>query len=148
MTTKEDFESTYKLWRLAEIALQELRACNKAGIDINMGAWVRVDNDRVCSVCLAGAVMVNEYNVRRFVSSMIDSDLEGQRFRFFALDEIRCGRIADALVYLFELDSAGELDNSLIRLLDDAEKKIGEFDKKDPIVFIGNIVKLLKKMDI
>lgn len=63
MTNKEKFEQATTLWEIVEVALDEVKSCQEQGIVINMGSWVKYETDihTVCSVCLAGAVMVGLY---------------------------------------------------------------------------------------
>lgn len=147
MDLKEEFESTEKLWRLTEIALQELKSCKKQGIGIDMEYWVLFEGKKACSVCLAGAVMVNQYRLTGYDSllNIVVSD-----FRLSVLDKIRNCDFWEALcafrggMKLETPDTDGE-EKIFIR---DLERKAVRYNQENQITFLSNVVKLLKKHNL
>lgn len=99
-SNKELFETTDKLHVLLGIAIQDLQTCTDNGIDIAMDTWAKSEHngesERICTVCLAGAVMVNKY------SFMPDGACHYLPFagnlnkRFKTLDCLRTGKLGKA----------------------------------------------------
>lgn len=88
------------------LALQDIDAMEKAGHTIDMGEWVYKDLDGKCSVCLAGAVMLNRFpevekTLETISGSFVPSDFPGSiSLKLHALDAFRRGSLAYAFEYL------------------------------------------------
>lgn len=96
-----------KLSKLIRIALEDLEKCEVDSFYlIDMYDWVLKDNqDESCSVCFAGAVMVNRYSeVMDKLANQKDNEFfyflpcdVGDERKLIALENIRVGKIHAAL---------------------------------------------------
>ena len=86
------------------------------GIEINMCTWGHLKNGIVCSVCLAGSVMLQTEKIE-FSSLQIEHAMpeNNNKEAYVFLDEIRKGRLRCAF---YELDISYTLE-----IINDFEKK-------------------------
>ena len=95
--------SKLKPSELIELAMSDMKATIEQGIEINMSTWGERDpNDvsKICHVCFAGSVMLQEKDVS--VMKGIDFDSEASKYenQYQFLDSIRCGDLSDAMEHL------------------------------------------------
>ncbi len=116
---EEDFETTTKLSRLIEIALEDMEQAEQDGVTIDMGHWLvfRYEKQhfwswwkRSCTACLAGCVMKNTYGADKSHNGVIvrylgDSSSERRAnigMRMMALDCVRNHDFENAWSYMFQ----------------------------------------------
>ncbi len=108
---QDEFE-TAPLSRCIEIALADMKKALKDDVKIDMDMWVHYSTKHKCSVCLAGCVMINTYNV---TEEEVGHDGTGDdpshslvrfgtrinqhaiRDRLYAINDVRCGYMTGAL---------------------------------------------------
>lgn len=99
---------------LIRVALKDLRAAEKAkNLKIDMGHWVAKKPDGVCTVCMAGAVMMNLDGPAKFQKRVDNtfinlydetlpaevstpSDFQKEEAALDAINSLRSGHIAEA----------------------------------------------------
>lgn len=107
------FEKATKLWEILEIALSEMYLIERNPLyKINMGLWYQKESffnlktnewrqEKVCGVCLAGAVMAGcwpnyskkVYNNDGALSPSDFKEFDAAEQKFQALDNLRCGNV-------------------------------------------------------
>ncbi len=126
-----------KLWQLLEIALEDLRKCEKnPNVIVDMSKWLRPKDNGICQVCLAGATMYN----RGFRESIGWTD---DTWRIMdTINYLRTGSTDSAYARLWKLQTF----NRKYRSFD-----ICDYDRNDPGYFydqMGPYLAYLKKEDI
>lgn len=102
---KEMFNTTNKLWILAEIALNDLDNCISQGMEVDMEYWTLTDGEKICSVCLAGAILFCKYDIKPN-QWIVDLGLGRNVIkRLHALDYLQKGDIIDAYCYINNKDT-------------------------------------------
>lgn len=92
---KDEFLKADKLWKLLEIALDDVEYCQKNGIEIEMDDWYKYNKADICSVCLAGAVLFRTVHLDH-KSIFENKNISDALFkRIFILDDIRLGNRDD-----------------------------------------------------
>ena len=82
---------------LLTIALNDLKKTIKAGITINMDTWGRQVGTPECSVCFAGAVMLNTGNLKKDIYGQFDATESMVNIRqYHFLDCVRQGSLWQA----------------------------------------------------
>lgn len=82
---------------LIKLALADMEKVQRRGIKFDMTSWVDTDyqTNKICSVCMAGAVMTNTLDVK----SLYDLDRETEN-KMRALNELRSGHFYRAFGFL------------------------------------------------
>lgn len=75
-------------------AAEDAAALEKNGVVLDMRSWVEASNGVVCSVCLAGAIMVQRFGIQRFCAGPLSANT-GKSDELDSVDAIRGG------IYLF-----------------------------------------------
>lgn len=92
--------------KLIRVALKDLSAAEKAGMNVNMGCWYDKNKEGGCTVCLAGAVMARHFELDKdegvapstlWSRNLINSQTYD---KLRALDFFRSGQIENALEQL------------------------------------------------
>lgn len=93
--------------RLITMALKDLRASVKAGVQVNMHEWVYRTNSKTrCTVCFAGAIMKQRMDLGNWdiasPNGLFDDGLisHDDRSRLHALNKFRIGHVSEGLVCL------------------------------------------------
>ena len=86
---------------LLTIALSDLKKTINAGIKISMNIWGRNVGTPNCSVCFAGAVMLNTSKKKpNEYDGSFSNDYSINEDQYDFLDNIRIGRLSKALMFL------------------------------------------------
>lgn len=87
---------------LLRLALADLDAAKKSGVEINMDDWVGRGQKKKCAVCLAGAVMISRLDVPRDGrhSSPLEAHVNAEWRALQALNSLRSGWLEDAASWL------------------------------------------------
>jgi hypothetical protein len=85
---------------LLTIALSDLKKTIDAGIKINMNIWGRNVETPNCSVCFAGAVMLNTGKKKPDYFGDFSNDCSINKYQYNFLDCVRAGDLSGALMYL------------------------------------------------
>lgn len=86
-----------KLSDLILVSIEDMEACRAKGIKIDMNTYTTT-----CSVCQAGAVMINSLGAELGQFTLPSTYTEHTQNKLRALDEVRSGYIMNALRYLDE----------------------------------------------
>ena len=126
VSRKEDFETTTKLSRIMEIALEDLEEAEKDNVKINMANWLVYQRAPVykpwgatqCFACFAGCVMRNTFNVKgedvpswfRSVGTISYGPYTGENIsaRLYALDSVRSQHFHSAWELMYGSDNGPE----------------------------------------
>jgi len=88
-------------WTLIRDAIKDLELQEKQeGVKIEMNSWHDPYGGGACHQCLAGSVMARRLGVDTGAVAFPDNFPDDVRDRLRALEELRCGAIGDAYVYL------------------------------------------------
>ncbi len=92
----KNFVKADRLWKVLEIALEDMKNLQEMGVGVNMSKFVTVNYDNqenpfVCAVCLAGAVIYGRFGSTN--SCILPYQSKG---KLHQLDMIRQGRIRTA----------------------------------------------------
>lgn len=148
--------------KLIDIALKDLRKAEKTkGVVIDMDDWyvgdrevscilsgshLTVERHEVCSVCFAGAVMAGTLGRAGSKGYYEPIDFPGNADQLNALNELRCGNIADAAVDLDIVDSYSDAYHEMSDKYADLE--VPDYDNLNPEPFhkaMERIQKILKR---
>ena len=103
-----DVELPDKPSALIRLSLSDLKACEKAGYDVDMGSWHigatwlygEETKWKPCAVCLAGALMAQSLGLdNELTRSPMDFDTKTEKV-LCAIDAFRGGYIASGFIYL------------------------------------------------
>lgn len=95
--------------QLLKLAVADMKEVVGQGLTIDMRSWAKSDSDKICSVCMAGAVMLNTLDASWESESDTPSAHDGfytylkssvNKNQLLALDIIREGNLLSFMEYL------------------------------------------------
>lgn len=81
---------------LLSAAVGDLKTCITHGIEVDMNHWLTLENEEVCTVCLAGAYLVQSMGYEPTRDNPLLQDLPN-KYELMALNHFRGGNIREAL---------------------------------------------------
>ena len=136
-----------KLSDLLELALSDLEKCHKdKRYKLNMDTWHaknNFNNEKLCRVCMAGAVMAKTLNVGIDEIRNLDSFYFETRDKIMAIDELRQGLFLSACDSL-SIPYKGFSNKDIVPL--SLYKDSGSLIEKNPIFFKNVYKKFIKNL--
>lgn len=140
MKKSTEFLRATKLHELLGFAIEDLSTCIGRGLEVNMNCWVYFNHEEPCAVCLAGAVMVERFAIKR------GEEIPLHDWRFKVLNYLRQNAIVAAFLSM-------QIGNDIPEDLYQKAKKIENLDllnysKRGLMVCLNDLHFYLKRHDL
>lgn len=151
--------------KLIEIALNDLKKAEATkGMVVDMAEWLNpnvklecttpngevVERRKACIVCAAGAVMAFTLGKKNTTKELFPEDMRNNEDQLCAINELRCGDVANAASYLGICEKYHNLINGLYseeyEALLELNEDVPEYDNLNPKSFHKAMEKLATKL--